>query len=573
MKNLKLSAVLAGILFILVGGLRAQDIFNVIKSGNLAEVKNRISINRSLLDSTDERRNTLLLTAISRGFQDIAKYLIAEHANLNASNNYQLTPLHMAMERKNVEIARILLENGANVNSSSQIFGCPIHRAVYAGSPEMLNLLLDNKANPEAKDPSGKTPLMLAGMLGKVNLAEILVNKGADINTLDPKGTSALHFSILFGQDRDGTNHSSELAKLLIGKGAQVTTVTIDGVTPICSAAGNGYTDIVKIIHEHGGDIHWISKGNSQTLLHIACIKGFGDLVDYLLDEGLEKNQKDLMGLTACDYALKLGHGKIAKKLSMNMNIGKRSEAASKFLASKIQPQEAFIWHLNNRGWAIKTHDQLFVFDNEENGRKPDQPSLANGWISSKEISKENIIALYSAYHAAPNTMEFIHKIEDSLKSVVYLHYLDDAWRGGRNSRYLKGREIQQVGGTEIIPYETHDSYGMGSLGYLVKTKGLTFFYPNFFPEDTLLFKKEIDFLAQQCSRCDFAIVEVTPGTENVYAAYIIEKLKPGMVIPYDRSRRADSYEEFKNEIAQKYPATKVRYATLPGERINYKGY
>mgnify|MGYP001109619664 CR=1 FL=1 len=125
----------------------------------------------------------------------------------------------------------------------------------------------------------------------------------------------------------------------------------------------------------------------------------------------------------------------------------------------------------------------------------------SNGWICAPEISGQDTIALYSAYHALPETMEFIHGLESRLDRIRYVNYKDDAWRGGSKTVYVKGRDIQRFGDVEVIPYETRDSGNMGSLGYLIKTDGLSIFYPNFFPEDIDAFKKEIDFLADLDSR------------------------------------------------------------------------
>ena len=225
---------------------------------------------------------------------------------------------------------------------------------------------------------------------------------------------------------------------------------------------------------------------------------------------------------------------------------------------------------MNQRGWVVKTKSHLLVFDNEELGRKPDQPSLSNGWIAASEINDQDVIVIYSGYHALPNTMEFIHAIEDSLQNVIYIHYTDDEWRGGINSKYISGREIQQYKNVEIIPYETHDDYGMGSLGYIIKVDSLTIFYPNFFSENIEQFKTEIDFLALQSDKCNIALIEVTEGKENIYAEYIIDKLKPELVIPYDRSGDVSQYQLFKDGIAQKYPHIKIECANLPGDRIDY---
>lgn len=592
------------ILLLLKGELPAQGIFGAADSGNLGEVQRLINSNRTLLDSVNKNGYTPLLFAAAKGNEEIALYLVTEGANLDikdkrgytalhfaadknqlelarlllqkgakadAVTSYQTTPLFNAIEKKNTEVAKLLVEYHADVNFKSPVFGCPIHRVVYSGSPELLDLLIASKANIEATDPGGKSPLNLAAMLGKIEAAKTLIEHGADVNSKDIKGMTPLHWAIQCGQDQDAKNQSAGVAELLVNHGADVNTVSNDSVTALFSAAGRGYTGIVMLLHQSGANIRDLSKPASRTLLHVASIKGYGDLADYLLSQRVDKSLKDASGKTALDYALQFGNDRIAQKLSGKKETAGKSQAGSRYLHEKIPAGSAYLWLLNNRGWAIKTSDHLFVFDNEENGRKPDQPSVSNGWIDAPEIRDQDVIALYSAYHARAHTMEFIHAMEDSLKQVVYLHYKEDQWRGGRNSRYLAGREKQQFGTTEIIPYETHDSYNMGSLGYLVKTTGLTFFYPNFFPEDTLSFQKEIDYLTGQADRCDFAIIEVSQGMDPGYASYIIQKLKPRMVIPYDRSGRAESHTEFSNEIRRKFPHVEVRHSVIPGERIEYR--
>ncbi len=72
---------------------------------------------------------------------------------------------------------------------------------------------------------------------------------------------------------------------------------------------------------------------------------------------------------------------------------------------------------------------------------------------------------------------------------------------------------------------------------------GLTIFLPNFFPEDVEAFKK-IDFLAARGKTCDVALVEVTPGQENIHAAYLGERQKPKDVIPYDRFGNAENQRQ-----------------------------
>jgi|GEM_PF-2550995 len=583
----------------------AQGIIEAVKSGDLQTVKKQLDGNHGLLDTLDEKGNSLLVVAIREKQVDMTCYLVAEGADVNFKNKSEYTPLHFASDRGQKEIVDLLLEKGAEVNAvnkyqitplfnaiekgykdiveilinhgadinfNSPFFGSPLHRAVYMNQPSVVKLLLEKGAAVNAKGPPrGQTPLIEAGLLGRIEEAQILVDHGAAINAADDNGLTALHYSILYGQGREGRNNSAGLAELLIGKGANVNTVSSEGEIPIFSAARQGYTRVIDLISQHGGDIMSISKNSHQSLMHVAAMKGYGDMVEYLSSKGLDKKLKDATGSTPLDYALRFGHEKIALSLSGDQHILRQSEAASRYLNEKTDDKSANIWYMNQRGWAIKAADHLFIFDNEEKGRIPDEPSLANGWVSAKEIHDQPVVALYSCYHALPNTMEFIHAKEDSLEQIVYFQYKEDQWRGGKNTRYLSGREIQTVDDLEIIPYETHDDYGMGSLGYLVKSKSLTFFYPNFFPENIDSFKKEIDFLSEKSTSCDFAIIEVSEGRENGYADYLIERLKPALVIPYDRGGNAGLHKDFKVEMQKKFPGLRVEVCENPGDRIAYK--
>ncbi|MFH1196475.1 MAG: ankyrin repeat domain-containing protein [bacterium] len=592
------------LLALLIANINAQQIHEAVKTGNLEQVKTIISSDSSQVNLPDGNGNTPIILAVQNGKINIAQILIQNKADLNLKNNYGFTPLHIAADQNQIEIGKILVESGgdlnalsryqttpifnavekgnlgfvemlihkgADINFNSPIFGCPIHRAVYRDNPDILKLLVSNFAQVEVVDPNGRTPLMLCGLLGRYEEAEVLLNNNAKINSVDQIGMNALHNSIRYGTDRSGKNNSFKLTELLLKNDADANSATLDGQTPASLAVAQGYSDVLKLLHKNNAKLNFVDKNYARTLLHIAAIKGYGEIVEYLIANGLDKSQRDSEGKIACDYALKYGNDKIAVTLSGNQKIVDQSENALKYLHQNISGGETFVWLMNQRGWAVKTKSHLFVFDNEELGRKPDQPSLSNGWIAASEIKVMDVVALYSAYHALPNTMEFIHSIEDSLTDVVYIHYKEDEWRGGKNSKYISGREIQQYKNVQIIPYETHDDYGMGSLGYLIKADALTIFYPNFFPEDIEQFKTEIDFLASQTDKCDIAIIEVAQDRENVYAEYIIEKLNPALIIPYDRSGDSAQYPLFKAEMLNKHPQVKIDCAKLPGDRIEYQ--
>lgn len=583
----------------------AEEIHDAVKAGDLAGVRRLLDARPELVKAANERGYTPLHIAALEGRLEVAALLLEKGAELEAKNptgftplflavlgkrpetvklllergadpnaptRFQTTPLFTASESGNVEVIRLLIGRGAKASHVSPLFGSPLHRAAYMDFPEAAKALLDAGADLEAQDQRGQTPLHQAAQLGRMRIAHLLVERGADVDALDRGGRSPLHWAVMAGTDRSGANNSSELGFLLLGSEAKADTADAEGTTALRLAVQKGLTDLAGAILRRGGDIAALEPGTGRTLLHLAALKGYGDMAELLIGRGLDPSVKDAAGKSAFDLAVAHGHPTVALRLSSTgiMN-GVELDFGARYLSRPMSNGEAYAWMLNHRGCALKTKSHLFVFDNEEMGRKPDWPSLANGWISAPEIRGQDVVALYSAYHAEPGSMEFIHGLEGVLPRVAYVNYKDDRWRGGERTRYVKGREVQRFGDAEVVTYETVDSGGMGSLGYLIKTDGLAIFYPNFFPEDIEAFKKEIDFLAARTNGCDLAFIEVTPGQENVYAAYVVDRLKPKVVIPYDRSGNAASLKELAGELERKYPALEIGAFRDAGDRLHYR--
>ena len=143
---------------------------------------------------------------------------------------------------------------------------------------------------------------------------------------------------------------------------------------------------------------------------------------------------KDKDGRTPLYEAGLYGHTTGAEQLQKagaKSGPGEENSGPSSFLTQQIHTGEAYIWLMKRLGYIVRTWDHVFVIDNEETGRKPDTPSVDNGFPTAQELADQNVIALYSAYHAEPETFEFIHGLEDQIKNITYLHYKDDRWRGG----------------------------------------------------------------------------------------------------------------------------------------------
>jgi ankyrin repeat protein len=101
------------IALILSQSINAQEIFDAIRKGDLAKVKELVEKDPQLVKAKNTRQSTPLHVAVDLNNEPIARYLIEKGADLNAVNSNFWAPLFYAKEK---EIAKLLVEKGADIN-------------------------------------------------------------------------------------------------------------------------------------------------------------------------------------------------------------------------------------------------------------------------------------------------------------------------------------------------------------------------------------------------------------------------------------------------------------------------
>ena len=113
------------------------------------------------------------------GHKEVAEYLLANNADVNAENEEGWTPLHMAAENNHDLIAELLLANKANVNARSNDGSTPLLLAAFKGGTDLGELLLDHGANVNDKDNKyGYTALRWATDQHHEDMADMLRQHG-----------------------------------------------------------------------------------------------------------------------------------------------------------------------------------------------------------------------------------------------------------------------------------------------------------------------------------------------------------------------------------------------------------
>jgi alpha-galactosidase len=255
--------------------------------------------------ATDEITNQFI-AAIHDG--DLARVtkLLAQGANVNATDNNQSTPLMQAAAAAPVEVVRLLLDKGADIHARDKSGFSPLLVAAYAGHLETVQLLLEKGADPQDADKDQHTALMGAAYSGKDAVVKLLLDRGASVSTTDKDGFTPLMVAA-------GTGNVA-LMQLLIDKGANINAPTKTGFTPLMQASGAGKAPVVSLLLKYGAEVN-ARAGRGASALLVASYAGNTDIVQQLIAHDAEVNATDSVGHTPLIGAAYSGNVTVARLL------------------------------------------------------------------------------------------------------------------------------------------------------------------------------------------------------------------------------------------------------------------
>ncbi|HZI81005.1 MAG TPA: ankyrin repeat domain-containing protein [Vicinamibacterales bacterium] len=377
------------------------------------------------------RGQTALMWAASEGNTDAAAVLLEAGASLTAKSTGGFTPLLFAVRNAHLGTAQLLLKHGANVNDAAPDGSSALGMAVVNAYYELAATLLDQGANPNPPDPRG-SPLHTVAWLRKpgadgaagvgntpqgtppqtgnvtpLQLAKKLLDMGANPNvrvewkepTFGKEGGTARNPpNVRLGRhllSYNGAtpfyvaakNGDAPLMRLLAEHGANPTTPTKAGITPLMVAAGLDYwegespgpftgvseaerLDAVKLAIELGNDVnahavfgdyrmdgeveytllyypHNIDellelnvgdpRWSGSTPLIGAVVSGQPSIVQYLLDRGARPDDRTVLGWTPLRVAQGVFFANAKKEFPAAEAILKKALAAAPAQAAAAQ--------------------------------------------------------------------------------------------------------------------------------------------------------------------------------------------------------------------------------------------
>src|SRR5579872_696215 len=210
--------------------------------------------------------------------------LLDKNFDPNSATKDGTTALMMAMP--NLEKTKLLLDRGANVNARSKTrYSALLVAAQYPYSSPVMHLLLDRGAEVRLPKGSGAplfgaTALGLAAMSGNSGMIATFMAKGDKVD--DP------FISIGLFPEAAVTNaipfDDPDTLAALLDAGFPVDHADDGGVTLLDLAVINGRTNIARLLISRGANVNAVDKQGMTPLLYAASID-FGDhsMIDLLI--------------------------------------------------------------------------------------------------------------------------------------------------------------------------------------------------------------------------------------------------------------------------------------------------
>jgi ankyrin repeat protein len=278
-----------------------EKFISMATAGNLDEV--RLSIEAGVeIDEFCATGHNALMAAAYYGHQSVVKVLLEAGANPNLlSDGY----------------------DGLGYGMSALMF---VANSFFASNRDMIaKMLIAGGADVDRQSEKGKTAIMFAATSGSGYRAcvEILIAAGANLNLRDDRGHTVLTlvaaaenypmFNLLLqaGASTDGLESIQLIQAARTGDVDRVKSLlsaqvdlNLDRGDAIGSAAAAGHTEIVQILIQAGVNVN-LSDRSGFTPLASAAYAGYGEIVRLLIDAGadIQASAGGSHGYSALKYA------------------------------------------------------------------------------------------------------------------------------------------------------------------------------------------------------------------------------------------------------------------------------
>ncbi|XP_071093512.1 espin-like isoform X1 [Haliotis cracherodii] len=282
--------------------VRLPPVIQAAMDGDLQEIEQLVHHNPVCVNDQDGIGRTALTYAVHFDHPQAVNTLLEQRADVNLTAHDGSTAIHQACHDANLSALSLMLDYGGDVSIQDTHGRAAIHWAVTSPSHECLALLLEHNADPGIRDKDGLSPAMWACRMDHIEHFELLSRadnshiEEPDGIERDANGRTWMHWAVR------RTEPLECLQTLITADTAAIK--DDDGKTVLLLAAEMGSLLAAKLIMEIAGRIciH-DTDAQGRTALHLATIRGHGEIVNFLLEQGVDLTVVDSFNATAWDYA------------------------------------------------------------------------------------------------------------------------------------------------------------------------------------------------------------------------------------------------------------------------------
>jgi ankyrin repeat protein len=246
----------------------------------------------------DKEGNTALHHACLKRHEFMIQWLVKSGADILASNNEGNTALHVLCANDGLESLKFCKKYCSNFSvhvKNKQNDTTLLHVATLAEDETMVRWLLDHSPEPQ---------LLL--------------------NVVNEKGFTALHLVCW--------KNLLNIGKLLVERGACLNAKSVSGITPIYLACVFANRELVKFLHDSGAATKETTNRGDTNLHHAVCKADNEEIVEYLLEIGLNPEQPNYSGLTPLELVTQDSNEKLIHLMTSSSVSSSSAAAAAKRL-------------------------------------------------------------------------------------------------------------------------------------------------------------------------------------------------------------------------------------------------
>lgn len=267
------------------------------------------------IEGKDHNLATTLQHAVIGGHRSVIDRLnLLSRTDINSKDINGRTALYEAAFEGNESMVNFLLAQAdIDLNPFTEYGHSPLCCSTDKGRIGILKSLLAHGADPEFEGNNGQTALFCAVQSGTEEAVKMLLDQDfVDPNHRDKDGLTPL--SQVFCNWRNG------VAELLLNKGANPRSLNNDGGTLLFSAV-EGQVEGVQFLLDNGVDLN-VQDNLGVTALHLAVALKKRPIVElFLQQEGIDVNLKESTGRTALIYAAEGGDDLLIQLLLGHMSV------------------------------------------------------------------------------------------------------------------------------------------------------------------------------------------------------------------------------------------------------------